>query len=139
MACKVKSIFQVVCRFGCPEADQGREFVNELSKQLYQLTNTNHRITSAYHPQVPCTYPSTDVMPFYSMQTINGLTERTLSRCLAKLCNEEHTDWDDKIDTILMGYRASFQSSIKHSPYFMLFQQEMRLPIDIEIMPGNQP
>ena len=36
-----------------------------------------------------------------------------------------------------MGYRASFQSSIKHSPYFMLFQKEMRLPIDNEIMPSN--
>ena len=34
-----------------------------------------------------------------------------------------------------MGYRASFQSSTKHSPYFMLFQKEMRLPIDVEIMP----
>ena len=33
-----------------------------------------------------------------------------------------------------MGYRASFQSSIKHSPYFMLFQKEMRLP---QTMPSN--
>ena len=70
----------------------------------------------------------------------NGLTERfnqTLSRCLAKLCNEEHTDWDDKINTVLMGYRASSQASTKHSPYFMLFQQEMRLPIDVEVMPTS--
>ena len=34
-----------------------------------------------------------------------------------------------------MGYRASFQSSIQHSPYFMLYQKEMRLPIDVEMMP----
>ena len=68
----------------------------------------------------------------------NGLTERfnqTLSRCLAKLCNDDHTDWDDKINTVLMGYRASSLASTKHSPYFMLFQQEMRLPIDVEVMP----
>ncbi len=32
-----------------------------------------------------------------------------------------------------MGYRASFQSSIQHSPYFMLFQQHMRLPIDNDV------
>ena len=40
---------------GCPETlitDQGREFVNELSTALYAITNTEHRITSAYHPQV---------------------------------------------------------------------------------------
>ena len=47
---------QVICRFGSPETlitDQGREFVNELSAELYAITNTDdHRITSAYHPQV---------------------------------------------------------------------------------------
>ena len=44
-----------LCRFGSPEiliTDQGREFVNELSAELYSITNTEHRITSAYHPQV---------------------------------------------------------------------------------------
>ncbi len=113
---------------GCPETlitDQGREFVNELSSELYSIINTEHRITSAYHPQS------------------NGLTERfnqTLSRSLAKITDEEHTDWDLKIDTVLMGYRASRQSSIKYSPYYMLFQQEMRLPIHNEVGPqSNEP
>ena len=44
-----------MCRMGCPETlitDQGREFVNELCTVLYGITNTEHRITSAYHPQV---------------------------------------------------------------------------------------
>ena len=87
---------------------------------------------------------SRTVIQFYSfvmllllLQT-NGLTERfnqTLSRCLAKVCNEDHTDWDLKIDTVLMGYRASSQASTRHSPYYMVFQQEMRLPIDVELMP----
>ncbi len=34
-----------MCRMGCPEViitDQGREFVNSLSAQLYQITNTQH-------------------------------------------------------------------------------------------------
>ena len=44
-----------MCRYGCPKiliTDQGREFVNEVSKQIYLITHTEHRITSAYHPQV---------------------------------------------------------------------------------------
>lgn len=48
-------IYSVMCRHGCPEVlitDQGREFVNEVSKELYSVTNTEHRMTSAYHPQV---------------------------------------------------------------------------------------
>ena len=34
-----------------------------------------------------------------------------------------------------MGYRASRQATAKYSPYFMLFQKEMRLPIDTEVIP----
>ena len=52
---------------------------------------------------------------------------------MAKLSNEEEqSDWDEKIDCALMGYRASFQSSTKHSLYYMLFHQNMRLPVDSE-------
>lgn len=111
---------------GCPEVlitDQGREFVNSLSSQLYSITHTEHRITSAYHPQT------------------NGLTERfnqTLTRCLAKVVDEYQSDWDERIDTVLMGYRASRQALTKQSPYFMLFQQDMQLPIDSEVLPQAQ-
>ena len=65
------------------------------------------------------------------------MTERfnqTLFRCLATIINEDQTDWDEKLDTVLMGYRASKQASTKHSPYYMFFQQQMRLPIDSEIL-----
>ena len=68
---------------------------------------------------------------------INGLTEcfnQTLTKYLAKIADDTHTDWDVKIDTVLMGYRASRQVSMKHSPYFMPFQQHMRLPIDNEVL-----
>ena len=37
-----------------------------------------------------------------------------------------------------MGYRASKQASIKQSPYYMLFQRQMRLPIDVEIQPQSE-
>ena len=33
-----------------------------------------------------------------------------------------------------MGYRASQQASTKHSHYYMLYQQHMKLPIDAEIL-----
>ncbi len=32
-----------------------------------------------------------------------------------------------------MGYRAAKQASTKHSPYYMLFQKPMQLPIDAEL------
>ena len=33
-------------------SDQGREFVNKVTEALFKRTNTQHRITSAFHPQV---------------------------------------------------------------------------------------
>ena len=33
-------------------SDQGKEFVNNLNKELCQKTGIEHRIPSAYHPQV---------------------------------------------------------------------------------------
>ena len=36
-----------------------------------------------------------------------------------------------------MGYRASRQASTKHSPYYILFQQHMRLPINNEVLPRD--
>ena len=33
-------------------SDQGREFVNSVTDELFIKTKTKHRITSAYHPQV---------------------------------------------------------------------------------------
>ena len=66
----------------------------------------------------------------------NGLTERfnqTLSRCLAKVIADGQEDWDEKLDTVLMGYSASRQATMKHSPYYI--QKEMRLPIGNVVMP----
>ena len=131
---------QVMCRYSCPDVlitDQGKEFVNKLSAELYLITNTEHRITTAYHPQVISNIYVNYAYDINVCIETNGLTERfnqTLSRCLAKVCNKDHNNWDEKIDTILMSYRASSQTSTKHSPFFMLYQQDMRLPVDAELM-----
>ena len=111
--------------YGCPSliiSDQGREFVNEISDLLFAKTNTQHRVTSAYHPQT------------------NGLTERfnqTLSNCLVSKINESQDDWDDKLDAILFSYRISRQASTKYSPYYLMFGRHPRLPIDVEYEAPN--
>ena len=35
----------------CIISDQGREFCNRVTDCLFELTGTEHRVTSAYHPQ----------------------------------------------------------------------------------------
>ena len=100
-------LLQLFCVFGCPNliiSDQGREFMDDVTDLLFEKTNTEHRVTSAYHPQT------------------NGLTERfnqTLSHCLIiSRINEAQTDWDEMLDPILFSYRVSRQASTK---YFLMF------------------
>ncbi len=75
-------------RYGCTKvliSDQGREFVNDINKNLLAQLKTDHRISTAYHPQT------------------NGLVERfnqTLQRSLVKMVNNNQDDWDE----YKMGY-----------------------------------
>lgn len=96
-------------RYGCTKvviSDQGREFVNQVNKRLFTMTNTEHRISSAYHPQT------------------NGLVERfnqTLQRSLVKFVNNNQTNWDEKLDGVLFAYRTSQQKSTKHTPFELMY------------------
>ena len=70
---------------------QGRDFVNKVNEELFKLCGTDHRISSAYHPQS------------------NALDERTnqrLTRALMKFMNDNQNDWDVHIKSILFAYRT---------------------------------
>ena len=84
---------------------------------LHEMTGTDQRITSAYHPQA------------------NGLVERqnrTIKDSLVKVLNEKATDWPYTIDGILFAHRVSKHSSTKYTPFFMMYNRHPVLPIDLE-------
>ena len=87
-------------------SDQSREFINQVNKRLFELTKTEHRVSSAYHPQT------------------NGLVERinqTLQRSLLKLVNKEQNDWDEYIDVVLFAYRTSCQKCTKKTHFEVFY------------------
>lgn len=87
-------------------SDQGREFVNSVNDKLFQKFRTEHRVTTAYHPQA------------------NGLVERynqTLQRSLVKLVNDEQNNWDEFLDGVLFAYRTAVQKSTKKSPFEVMY------------------
>lgn len=80
------------------------------------MTKTEHRISSAYHPQT------------------NGLVERfnqTLQRSLVKFVKSNQTDWDEKLDGVLFAYRTSQQKSTSHTPFELMYCRKPVLPIEI--------
>ena len=80
--------------------------MNEVNKNLFRRFKTEHRISTAYHPQT------------------NGLVERfnqTLQRSLVKLVNKNQDDWDEYIDGVLFAYRTSRQKSTKFTPFEIMY------------------
>ena len=113
-------LYEVMCRHGCFKTqinDQGKEFVNEVSDTLLELTGTDQRVTSAYHPQS------------------NGLCERqnrTIKDSLVKILEENPKKWPNVIEGVLFAHRVSAHYSTKFSPFFLLYNRHPTLPIDIK-------
>ena len=113
-------LYELVCRHGCIKIqinDQGREFVNEMSKELHRMTGTEQRVASAYHPQA------------------NGLCERqnrTIKDALVKALDENPENWPTIIEGILFAHRVSRHAWTKYSPFYLLYNREPTLPIDIK-------
>lgn len=112
--------YYVVCRLGCMDnliSDQGREFVNKVIDMLMDCFETDHRITSAYHPQS------------------NGQREhdnRTLKAALSKLISDQADDWDQYIPGILFAYHTSVHASTKCTPFEVMYGRTAKLPIDLK-------
>ena len=119
-----KFLYSLFCRHGVPrkiQSDQGREFVNSVNTNLFELTGVEHIISTAYHPQT------------------NGLDERfnqTLQRALLKMVDNNTNEWEKYIDSVLFSYRTSKQDSTKYSPFFIMYGRTPRLPVDL-LMSGN--
>ncbi len=89
----------------------------KVNDELCRLTGVESRLTSAYHPQS------------------NGLDERfnqTLQRQLLKYIDDKQDDWDLYLHAILFSYRVSQQASTKYSPFYLMYGQQARLPIEFQ-------
>ena len=96
--------------------DQGREFVNKVSKVLQNMTGTEQRINSAYHLQS------------------NGLCERqnkTIKDSLVKVLDGNPCDWPNIIEGVLLAHRVSKHTSINFSAFFLMYNREATLQIDV--------
>ena len=117
-----------ICRFGCPHSihsDQGQNFESKLFKSLNQALQIDKTRTTAFRPQS------------------NAVVERinhTLQSMLAKCINDEQSNWSQHLRYVMMAYRTSVHESTGYSPHFLVYGQEVCLPIDFMYPnPSDQP
>jgi hypothetical protein len=93
--------------------DQGGEFCNELSAELYKLLQTSHLHTSSRHP---------------ACNSQAEVANKTIAKYLRNLVRDDTLDWEQYLCPLMFSYNTSFHRSIKTTPFFITFGIEPRLP-----------
>jgi transposase InsO family protein len=107
-------------RYGSPlqvVTDGGKEFVNSLAKEMYEIIDTLHSTTSPYHPQTNGQVESFNKTMGHYLRAMN--LERQKGDTLA---------WELLLPGLAFSYNTSVHTSTKVSPAMLLFGFEPRIP-----------
>ena len=103
-------------------SDQGTEFTRDVITVMCKLLGIEKIRTMPYHLQT------------------NGSAERvhqTLQRMIGKLDPEKCQKWPEHIGSVLIAYNATRSQVTGYSPYFLMFGQRPRLPVDLLFLTAN--
>lgn len=110
---------EVISRFGAPRtlvSDRGSAFMSQLFSTLSKFWGIKVSHTSPYHPETNA-----------ACERFNGF----IGEKLRTMVNTNQDNWDLLLPAVLMAYRGTPATrSTDFSPFYVLFGQEMRLPID---------
>ena len=118
---------EIMPRHGSPRAllsDRGANFLSTLVREVCRLLDTKKVNTSSYHPQT------------------DGLVERfngTIAVALSMYTSKDQLDWDVYLPQVLFAYRVAPSEVTGESPFFLLYGRDPRLPIDVELLPRQDP
>lgn len=101
-------------KFGVPARihfDQGHSFESSLIQQLCGLHGIEKSRTTPYHP-------------------VGNGSNRTLHNLLRTLPVSQKRDWNSCLPQVLYCYKTTPHQATGQSPFFLMFGQEPRLPVD---------
>ena len=105
-----------ICKFGTPlefVSDNGKEFCNNLAKELYALLKIKHSTTTPYWPQ--CNSQA-------------EVANKTIQKYLASFVDATTLDWPVYMAPMAFAYNTSVHRSIKTTPFFLTHGVEPRYP-----------
>ena len=103
--------------------DNGTEFENKTVKETMEALNVSHNTMPYYHPQS------------------NAKVERfhhTLHDILAKLIDDHIDKWHLYLNPALAAIRFNVSESSKYSPFFLLYNRDVVLPLDNLLKPRRK-
>ena len=118
---------EIFTRYGAPSvlvSDRGQCFMSNLVQALCAMFGVKRNVTTPYRPQAnsPC-------------ERQNSM----INRALRTYVSDDQENWPSILPGILMAFRNTpADNSTEFSPYFLMFGQNMRTPLDVAIQ-GNIP
>ena len=103
--------------------DNGTENVNNVVKETLESLNIDHVLSSVYHPQ-----SNAKVERFH----------RTLHDVLAKRLADDQQTWDLHLNQALAAIRFNVSESSKYSPFYLLYNRDVVLPVDNLLKPRRK-
>ena len=119
-------IEEIYPRHGCAlqiVSDNGAENVNRTVKETLARLKIDHVLTSVYHPQ-----SNAKVERFH----------RTLHDILAKRIADNQQTWDLFLNQTLAAIGFNVSESSKFSPFFLLYNRDVVLPVDNILKPRRR-
>ena len=94
-------------------SDNGKEFCNKLSEELYDRLKILHRTTSPYHPECNA-----------SAEVFN----RTMRQYLQSVMKPPYLDWEIYLPALRIAYNTSISKATKKSPFSLVFGMDPQMP-----------
>nr|GEW12764.1 reverse transcriptase domain-containing protein [Tanacetum cinerariifolium] len=143
VVCKfLKSLF---ARFGAPRAiisDCGTHFRNDQFAKVMLKYEVTHHLSIAYYPQSSGQVEVSnhglkrilERTIAYHPQTSGQVevSNRGLKRILERTIGENQAFWSDKLDDALWAFRTAYKTSIRCTPYKLVYGKACHLPIELE-------